>query len=98
MAGYGFHMDDVYQGENLTPVIWELQGLLEDGRIRCGNNDLLKAHMLDSALKTNSMTNKVKLVKVENRAHIDGMAAMLDAMPVRQKYYSEIGEQLKNAR
>lgn len=98
MAGYGFHMDDVYQGENLTPVIWELQGLLEDGRIRCGNNDLLKAHMLDSALKTNSMTNKVKLVKVENRAHIDGMAAMLDAMTVRQKYYSEIGEQLKNAR
>lgn len=98
MAGYGFHMDDVYQGENLTPVIWELQGLLEDGRIRCGNNDLLKAHMLDSALKTNSMTNKVKLVKVENRAHIDGMAAMLDAMTVRQKYYAEIGEQLKNAR
>ena len=98
MSGYGFHMDDVYQGENLTPVIWELQGLLEDGRIRCGNNDLLKAHMLDSALKTNSMTNKVKLVKVENRAHIDGMAAMLDAMTVRQKYYAEIGEQLKNAR
>ena len=63
-----------------------------------GDPELRDIGLLDSALKTNSMTNKVKLVKVENRAHIDGMAAMLDAMTVRQKYYSEIGEQLKNAR
>lgn len=98
MKAYGFHMDDVYQGENLTPVIWELQGLLEDGRVRCGDNDLLKVHMLDSALKTNAMTNKVKLEKVDRMAHIDGMAALLDALTVRQKYYAEIGEQLKNAK
>lgn len=97
MAGYGFHMDDVYQGENLTPVIWEMEGLLADGKIHGGDNDLLKAHMLDSALKANSMTNKVKLVKVEATAHIDGMAALLDALTVRQKYFAEIGEQLKNA-
>ena len=25
MANYGFHMDDVYQGENLTPVIREFE-------------------------------------------------------------------------
>ena len=29
-------------------------------------------------------------------AHIDGGAALLDAMTVRQKYYAEIGEQLRN--
>lgn len=96
MQGYGFHMDDVYQGENLTPVIYETEGLLKDKKFRIGNNDLLKIHMLDSALKTNAMTNKAKLVKIDERAHVDGMAALLDAMTVRQKYSAEIGEQLRN--
>ena len=39
---YGMHMDDVYQGENLYGVIQETQGLLEDGKINIGDNDLLK--------------------------------------------------------
>lgn len=96
MKQYGFHMDDVYQGENLTPVIRETEGVLKDGKIKIGNNDLLKIHLLDSALKSNAETGRVKLVKLEQRAHIDGMAALLDARCVRQKYYEEIGEQLKN--
>jgi hypothetical protein len=37
-----------------------------------------------------------KLVKVNPSLHIDGAAALLDAMTVRQKYYKEIGVQLKN--
>lgn len=98
MSAYGFHMDDVYQGENLTPVIRETEGLMKDGKIKIGDNDLLKIHFLNSALKINNETERVKLVKIEQRAHIDGMAAFLDAMCVRQKYYDEIGYRLKNER
>ena len=98
MKNYGFHMDDVFQGENLTPVIQECTGLIKDGKIHIGDNDLLKMHFYDSALKTNTNTGRVRLVKIANRRHIDGMAAFLDAMTVRQKWYSEIGDQLKNAR
>ena len=98
MAAYGFHMDDVYQGENLTPVIRETEGLMKDGKIRIGDNDLLKIHMLNSAVKLNAETDRMKLIKLEPRSHIDGMAAFLDAMTVRQKWWSEIGAQLVNGR
>ena len=94
MAAYGFHMDDVYQGTNLTPVIRELEGIVKDGGISwCGNN-LLVSHVLNSALK--SENGKERLVKVGQRTRIDGMAALLDAMCVRQKYFAEIGGRLKN--
>ena len=96
MNAYGFHMDDCYQGENLYPVIQETQGLLEDGRIHIGNNDLLKAHLLNSAVKMSIERGRGKLVKLSPSLHIDATAALLDAMTVRQKYYAEIGEQLKN--
>lgn len=96
MASYGFHMDDVYQGENLYGVIQETQGLLEDGRIHIGDNDLLKIHLLNSAIKMSTERGRGKLIKLSPSLHIDGAAALLDAMTVRQKYYAEIGEQLKN--
>lgn len=96
MKNYGFHMDDVFQGENLYPVIQETAGLLEDGRIRIGDNDLLKMHLLNSAIKMSVERGRGKLVKLSPSLHIDGCAALLDAMTVRQKYYAEIGEQLKN--
>ena len=96
MKSYGFQMDDVYQGENLSPVIDELEGLMKDGKVCIGNNDLLKIHLLDSALKRNSDTMRKKLIKVAANVHIDGTAALLDAMTVRQKWYSEIGDQLRN--
>lgn len=96
MAAYGFNMDDVFQGENLYGVIQETQGLLEDGVIRIGDNDLLKAHLLNSAIKMSVERGRGKLVKVNPSLHIDGTAALLDAMTVRQKWYAEIGEQLKN--
>lgn len=96
MQAYGFHMDDVYQGENLSPVIDETEGLMKDGRICIGDNDLLKIHLLDSALKQNSETSRKRLIKVSSHVHIDGTAALLDAMTVRQKWFTEIGSQLKN--
>ena len=96
MKAYGFQMDDVFQGENLSPVIDETEGLMKDGRIRIGDNDLLKIHLLDSAIKQNSETSRKRLVKVSAGVHIDGTAALLDAMTVRQKWHSEIGSQLQN--
>lgn len=98
LKAYGFHTDDVYQGENLTPVIKEFDGLLRDHRFNIGNNDILKMHLLDSALKINNESDRVKLIKVDRKVHIDGTAALLDAMCVRQKWWSELGPQLINAR
>ena len=96
MQSYGFHMDDVFQGENLYPVIQETQGLLEDGKLHIGDNDLLKIHLLDSAIKMSTERGRGKLVKLAPNSHIDGVASLLDAMTVRQKHYLEIGGQLEN--
>ena len=96
MKQYGFHMDDVFQGENLYPVIQETEGILKDKKIHIGDNDLLKIHLLDSAIKMSNERGRGRLVKVNPSRHIDGCAALLDAMTVRQKWYGEIGEQLKN--
>ena len=96
MQTYGFHMDDIFQGENLYGVIQETQGLLEDGKIHIGDNDLLKIHLLNSAIKMSTERGRGKLVKLSPSVHIDGTAALLDAMTVRQKYYAEIGGQLRN--
>ena len=96
MEAYGFHVDSVFQGYNLSPVITELEGYLKDGRIHIGDNDLLKIHFYNSALKISTEKGRSKLIKIKPTAHIDGMAALLDAMTVRQKWYAEIGEQLQN--
>ena len=96
MKAYGFHMDDVFQGENLYGVMREMEGLLNDGKIHIGDNDLLKIHLLNSAMKMSTERGRGKLVKVNPTLHIDGTAALLCALCVRQKWYGEIGEQLKN--
>lgn len=96
LESYGFQTDDVYQGYNLTGVIYEAEGLLKDGKVDLGDNDLLKIHLLDTALETDTRVGRVKIAKVSKNAHIDGVAALLDALTVRQKWYSEIGARLKN--
>ena len=96
MKAYGFHMDDVFQGENLYPVLMEFEGLAKDGKIDAGENDLLKMHALNGAIKMSNERGRGKLVKLSPTAHIDIMAALIDAMTVRQKYYSEISGQLEN--
>lgn len=96
MREYGFHVDDVFQGTNLTPVIRETEGLIKDGVINIGDNDLMKVHLLDTALKIEAESGRCRPIKISAKSHIDGTAALLDAMTVRQKYYAEIGVQLKN--
>ena len=96
MDQFGFHMDDVYQGENLTPVIHEVDGLLRDKTLQLGTNNLLKAHFLNVGMKQNEETRKIRPVKIDSRCHIDGFVAVIDALTVRQKWYEQIGEQLKN--
>ena len=98
MKQYGFHMDDVFQGENLTPVIQETEGLVKDKKVKIGDNDLLKIHFLNSALKINTETERCKLIKISKNSHIDGMASFLCAMTVRQKWWNEIGTRLSNER
>ena len=92
----GFQCDDVYQGDNLWPVVQEMEGLIKDGQLYIGDNDLLKTHLLNSAVKMNVERGRGRLVKINQTAHIDGAAALADALCVRQKWYAEIGEQLKN--
>lgn len=97
MQAYGFHCDDVYQGENLTPVIHEADGLLRDGTLQLGQNNVLKAHFLNVAMKQSDETRKIRPVKIDPRCHIDGFVAVMDALTVRQKWYESIGEQLRNS-
>lgn len=96
MKVYGFQTDDVFQGFNLSPVIKEMEGLMKDEKIRYAKNSVLKMHLLDSALKIDTESNKVRLIKLNAKCHIDGSAAILDALTVRQKWYGEIGTQLEN--
>lgn len=96
MTGYGFRTDSVYQGDNLWGVLQEMEGLLKDRKIHIGDNDLLKIHLLNSAIKMSTERGRGRLIKLNPSAHIDGCAALADAFTVRQKWYDEIGERLRN--
>ncbi len=96
MERYGFHMDDVFQGTNLTPVLHECDGLLRDQTLQLGTNNLLKAHFLNVAMKQDTESRKIRPVKIDQRCHIDGFVAVIDALTVRQKWADQIGHQLKN--
>lgn len=96
LNGYGFQCDDVFQGDNLWGVLQEIEGLLKDKKINIGDNDLLKMHLLNSAIKMNSERGRGRLIKLSPTAHIDGVAALADAFTVRQKWHDEIGGRLQN--
>lgn len=96
LTNYGFQCDDVFQGENLWSTLQEMEGLIRDKRLQIGNNNLLKAHLLNSAIKMNTERGRGRLVKINATSRIDGTAALSDAMCVRQKWFAEIGQQLKN--
>lgn len=96
LKAYGFQCDDVYQGEQLYPILQEFEGMLKDGVIHIGNNSLMKVHMLNSAIKMSVERGRGKLIKLNPMDHIDLMAALIDAMTVRQKWFAEIGDQLRN--
>lgn len=95
---YGFKCDDVVQGFNLSPVITEVEGLMKDGKMHFGDNDLLKVHFLDTALKFSAEKERCRIVKLTSTSHIDGVAALLCGMTVRQKWWGELGHRLTNER
>ena len=92
----GFLTDDVYQGWNMTPAINRLEGELKEGSIKIGDNALLRVHLLDTALQKDRMTKRVKIVKLNEYSHIDGTAALLDALIVKDKWAGDYGRQLRN--
>ena len=101
LQAYGFHMDSVSQGFNLSGIIDTMEALMRNGQLRVADgNDLLKIHFMDSALQNESGLSahtRKKLAKVSNKAHVDGVAAILDALCMRQVYWGELGERLQNA-
>lgn len=96
MKEAGFHMDDVYQGTNLTPILNTFEGDLKDGMYLIGENNLLKSHLLNVAVQIRTDDSRMKPVKIEKRAHIDGAVSIFDALAVKMKYHKEIGRQLQN--
>ena len=100
MEQYGFHMESVFQGYNLTGVEDNLEGMMKNGQIRCADdNDLLKLHFVDAAQQMETGTSahaRKKLVKMSKNAHVDGVAAILDALCMRQNHWAELGDQLRN--
>lgn len=101
MQKASFHMESVFQGYNLTGIEDNFEGMLREGRIRCAeDNDLLKIHMMDAAQQFENGTSahaRKKLVKVSKYAHVDGVAAILDALCMRQNHWAEMGKRLMNA-
>ena len=102
LSQYGFHVESVFQGFNLSGIEDNLEGLMRNGQIKCADdNDLLKIHFMDAAQQMESNTSvhpRKKLVKISKNAHVDGVAAILDALCMRQNHWTELGEQLKNER
>lgn len=100
LEDFGYHTESVHQGFNLTGIEDNLEGLLKNGTLQCADdNDLLKIHFMDSAQQIESNTSahpRKKLVKISKYAHVDGVAAILDALCMRQNHWSEYGDRLKN--
>ena len=92
----GFQCESVSQGSNLTGVLNDMEGMIKSGLLRCGDdNDLMKLHLMDAALKVEDETNRRRLVKLRRDAHIDGTAALSDMMCMRHNYLEQM-PQLKN--
>ena len=92
----GFHVDDVYQGTNLTPILHKFEGDLKDGIFDFGDNTLLASHLLNVAVEINMNDSRMKPVKIEKRMRIDGAVSVFDAMTMVSKYHAEIGKKLLN--
>ena len=98
-----FKTDSVTQGFNLTNVIDTFGGLMREGKIRdMDDNDLLKIHLADSAVKMENAGERahprMMLVKISNKAHVDGMAMLLDALAMRIFNWNKLGRRLQNKR
>jgi phage terminase large subunit-like protein len=96
LENHGFQTDYVKQGKALTPVVFETEGIIKDGNFAIVENSLLELHFLNVALKRDMEARWVIPVKIEQRAKIDGAISVICGMTVRQKYWNDIGEYLKN--
>lgn len=87
MNDKGFDLDDVIQGTNLTPMLEEFKGLIDDGLVRTGTNGLMQNHLRNACIQLTAGDNRKRLVKTDDRTkHIDGVAALMCALAVRSKY------------
>ena len=97
-----YHCESVFQGWNLTGIEDTFEGLIREGTIKCiDDNDLLKIHLLDAAQQIETGTSahpRKKLVKISKNAHVDGVAAILDALCMRANHWAEMGNRLMNVR
>lgn len=96
-----FKTDSVTQGFNLTNVIDTLEGLIREGKVRdMDDNDLLKIHLADAAVKMESAGERAHprrmLVKISNKAHVDGAVTLLDALAMRIFNWDKLGSRLQN--
>jgi len=103
MTGKHFKCDSVTQGFNLSNVADTFESLLREGKIRdMDDNDLLKIHLADAAMKMESAADRAHprkmLVKISNKAHVDGTAMLLDAMAMRVFKWDKLGSRLENKR
>ena len=101
MTNKHFKCDSVTQGFNLSNVADVFESLLREGKIRdMDDNDLLKIHLADSAMKMESAADRAHprkmLVKISNKAHVDGTAMLLDAMAMRIFNWDKLGSRLMN--
>ena len=98
-----FKTDSVTQAFNLSNVVDQFEGLMREGKIRdMDDNDLLKIHLADAAMKMESGEDRAHprkmLVKISNKAHVDGAAMLLDAMAMRVFKWDKLGSRLQNKR
>ena len=98
-----FKTDSVKQGFNLSNVMDKVEAMMREGKIRdMDDNDLLKIHLADAAQQMESNAEQAhprkKLVKISKNAHVDGCAALINAMAMRQFKWNELGTRLTNKR
>ena len=93
----GLICDTVFQGTNLTGIIMTTEGMMKDGMIQSANdNNLMKIHWLDAAISVIGARNLRRLDKIKKNAHVDGVAAILDAMCMRANVWDLYGRRLEN--
>ena len=93
----GLKCDTVFQGTNLTGIIMTTEGMMKDGKLQCANdNNLQKIHWLDAAISVIGARNLRRLDKIKKTAHVDGVAAILDAMCMRANVWDMYGRRLEN--
>lgn len=99
MERKGFRLDDVRQGFNLSSTIDDVEGRIKGGQLQCADdNDLMKVHMMDVAVQSSEKDKKRMIAKIARNSHIDGVAALLDAVCMRHAHWNEIGAQISNKR